>query len=43
MSHVLTFRSLPSLPASANSNVVFPELGGPKSSVILQQAKQIVD
>lgn len=34
--HMFTFRSLLSFPAKANSNVVFPELGGPKSSVILQ-------
>jgi len=33
----LTFKSLPSFPANANSKVVFPEPGGPKSNVILQK------
>lgn len=31
-----TFSPGPSRPARASSKVVFPELGGPKSSVILQ-------
>lgn len=31
-----TLRSGSSFPAKANNNVVFPELGGPKSNVILQ-------
>lgn len=33
---LLTFNSGSSFPAKASNSVVFPELGGPKSSVILQ-------
>jgi hypothetical protein len=34
---VLTFKSWLSFPASAKSKVVLPELGGPRSSVILRK------
>ncbi len=37
---VLTFKSWLSFPASAKSKVVLPELGGPKSSVILRKEKK---
>ena len=33
---IFTFRSGSSFPAKANKSVVFPELGGPNSNVILQ-------
>lgn len=39
----LTFRSESSFPARANSSVVFPELGGPKSNVILQNPDHIIE
>ncbi len=37
---VLTFKSWLSFPASAKSKVVLPELGGPRSSVILRKGKE---
>jgi len=37
---VLTFKSWLSFPASAKSKVVLPELGGPRSSVILRKKKK---
>lgn len=36
-----TFSPGPSRPARAKSKVVFPELGGPNSSVILQQEPSV--
>ncbi|KAK2987375.1 hypothetical protein RJ640_007062 [Escallonia rubra] len=36
----LELRSDASFPAKARSNVVFPELGGPKSNAILQKSDQ---
>ena len=38
---ILTLRSLSSFPAKAKSSVVFPELGGPKSNVILPRRSEI--
>lgn len=38
-----TLSSLSSFPAKANNNVVFPELGGPKSNVILQTCFIMLD
>jgi hypothetical protein len=37
---VLTFKSESSFPASARSKVVFPALGGPRSSVILKRERR---
>jgi hypothetical protein len=37
---VLTFKSESSFPASARSKVVFPALGGPRSSVILKRKRR---
>ena len=37
--NVLTFNFGSSFPAKANRSVVFPELGGPKSNVILKRTK----
>jgi hypothetical protein len=37
---VLTFKSWLSFPASAKSKVVLPELGGPRSSVILRKGEK---
>lgn len=38
----LTLRLELSFPAKAKSNVVFPELGGPRSNVILQKHPHMV-